>query len=309
MTVIIMKADPARAAQWKAIFNEEAPDIDFRIWPDAGDGGDIDCLLTWDIPDGLRESFPNLKVVHAIGAGVDHIDLTSIPDNVPLVRMVEPGIQAAMNEWAVMAILMSHRRMVDYGIQQRSSVWAEIQVPPASARCVGVMGTGALGASVLAALRPFGFRTRTWGRSRKPLDVGEQFAGRHELEPFLAGCDILVCLLPLTAETRGILDRDVFSGLPRGATVINVSRGGNLNQGDLLAALDTGQVGAAILDVCDPQPLPPGHPFWSHPRILLTPHIATRTQASTGARAVIANLRRLENGEPLENVVDRHRGY
>jgi len=309
MTTILMKSDAARAALWKQIFNERAPEIDFRTWPEIGDADDVTCLLTWDVPAKIREQFPNLEVVYAIGAGVDHIDPSSIPRDVHLVRMVEPGIQTSMNEWVLMAVLSAHRQLVGYIDQQRRAGWKEIPVVNARLRRVGIMGAGVLGVAALGALKPFGFQLRMWSRSRKRIAGVAFFAGPDELPAFLSGCDILVCLLPLTRGTRGKLNASVFAALPAGAVVINVSRGGNLIQDDLIAALDGGHLSAAILDVCEPEPLPGDSPLWRHPKILLTPHIATKTQAETAADIVIANLERHRRGEPMEHLVDRQRGY
>jgi glyoxylate/hydroxypyruvate reductase A len=304
-----MKSDPARAALWKQIFNERAPDLDFRASPHVGDPHDVKCLLTWDVPSNVREQFPNIEVIYAIGAGVDHIDLTSIPRDVHLVRMIEPGIQADMNHYVVMSVLNAHRQMVGYINQQRDGVWKEIPTIPAGRRRVGIMGAGILGVGALNVLKPFGFQMRLWSRSRKSIAGAEVFAGPDELASFLSGCDILVCLLPLTRETRGTLNASVFEKLPAGAVVINVSRGGNLVQEDLVAALDSGHLSAAILDVCEPEPLPPDSPLWRHPKVLMTPHVATKTQPESAADIVIANIARHQRGEPMEHLVDRRRGY
>jgi glyoxylate/hydroxypyruvate reductase A len=222
--------------------------------------------------------------------------------------MVEPGIQTSMNEWVLMAVLSAHRQLVGYIDQQRRGVWKEIPMVNARRR-VGIMGAGVLGVAALDALKPFGFQLRMWSRSRKRIAGAAFFAGADELPAFLSGCDILVCLLPLTRDTRGKLNASLFAALPAGAVVINVSRGGNLIQDDLIAALDRGHLGAAILDVCEPEPLPEDSPLWRHPKILLTPHIATKTQAETAAGIVIANLERHRRGEPMEHLVDRQRGY
>ena len=304
-----MKSDPDRAALWKQIFNERAPDIDFRAWPNVGDPRDITCLLTWDVPTNLRDEFPNIELVYAIGAGVDHIDLSTIPTDVDLVRMMEPGIQASMNEYVLMSVLCAHRNLVEYINQSRDSVWMEIPVIPAKVRRVGIMGAGMLGVGAMNALLPLGFQIRLWSRSRKAIVNAEVFAGADELPSFLSGCDILVCLLPLTPETRGTLNAALFASLPAGAVVINVSRGGNLNQDDLITALDSGHLRAAFLDVCEPEPLPPESALWRHPKIVLTPHIATKTQPQTAADTVIRNIARRRRGEPMDDLVDRQRGY
>ena len=171
------------------------------------------------------------------------------------------------------------------------------------------MGLGVLGRAVLERLGLFGFARYGWSRSPQHIGGVTTYAGTDSLGQFLGHCDILICLLPLTTATRGILDRDLFAALPRGASLINVGRGGHLDQQALLDALNSGQLRSAILDVCDPEPLPDSHPFWQHPRILLTPHIASMTQPETAALAVIDNLRGHARGEPLRDLIDRRLGY
>jgi glyoxylate/hydroxypyruvate reductase A len=171
------------------------------------------------------------------------------------------------------------------------------------------MGLGVLGQAVLRALAPFGFALRGWSRTPKQLPGITCYSGSGGLDAFLGECDILVCLLPLTDATRRILDSRLFSRLPQGASLVNVGRGGHLDQSALLEALDSGRLSAAVLDVCDPEPLPTGHPFWQHPSILLTPHIAGVTRPETAARVVLENIRRHRRGEPLRDVVDRATGY
>jgi glyoxylate/hydroxypyruvate reductase A len=248
-------------------------------------------------------------VLFSSGAGVDHIDLCAVPAHIPVVRMVEPGIINGMVEYVSLTVLALHRDFFDYVEAKAAHVWSPIEVPPASARTIGVMGTGVLGHAVLERLASYGFRLRSWNRSRRELDGVETFAGPSQLQRFLECCDVLVCLLPLTASTKGLLNRDVLCALPAGAALINVGRGSHLINGDLIDALDSGRLSRAILDVTDPEPLPPDHPFWRHPRVFLTPHVASMTQPETAAPAVLENIRRHQCGEPLLNVVDRSRGY
>jgi glyoxylate/hydroxypyruvate reductase len=310
VTKIVFKSDPVRGEEWKKILAHRAPDVGFHIWPDMGDPTEVRYLVAWDIPDNVRTLFPNLQIIFATGAGVDHIDFSRIPADIPVVRMVEPGISAGMVEYVVMSVLGAHRHLIDYIAQQRDGRWRELRVLSAGQRTVGIMGTGVLGTRVLEALVPFRFKLRAWSRTSRPL--GEEvapFAGAAQLSDFLGGCDILVCLLPLTSETRGILNADCFAAMPPGAIVINASRGGNLVEADLIAALDSGQLSGAVLDVAEKEPLPTGHPFWTHRRILLTPHIATMTQPETAAEVVLQNIERHRQGLALLNVIDRQRGY
>lgn len=266
-------------------------------------------LAAWLPPADAMGTFPNLEVLFSVGAGVDQFDFASLPPGLPVVRMIEDGIIGGMVEYVTASVLALHRDFPRYRELQGAQRWEPIRVHPASARRVGVMGLGVLGRAVLAQLARFGFALSGWSRSPHRIEGVECHAGRDALPEFLARCDILVCLLPLTPDTRGILDRRLFAALPRGAGIVNVARGPHLVAEDLLAALDSGQVSAAMLDVADPEPLPPGHPFWSRPRIWLTPHVASMTQPETAVEAVIANLRRHARGEPLHGLVDRRSGY
>jgi len=305
----VYKSDPVRGRQWAEIFAREAPHLPFRIWPDIGDPAQVRFLAAWEPPDKLGEVFPNLQVLFSSGAGVDQFDLSALPPGLPVVRMVEPGIIGGMVEYVSWAVLALHRDMLQYQRQQRRAQWKAVPVRPAGQCRVGVLGLGTLGRAALAQLRSFGFDCAGWSRSRHQVDGVQCFAGQDELPAFLGRTQILVCLLPLTDETRGFLNAALFAQLPRGAGLVQVGRGPQLVPGDLLAALDQGWIADAVLDVTDPEPLPPAHPFWQHPNIWLTPHIASMTQPDTAARVVLDNLRRFEAGEEMVGRVDRARGY
>lgn len=306
---ILYRSDLPRAAAWASYFAEHAPDLDFRIWPDAGDLNEVEYLIAWQAPAEFLATLPRLKVLFSSGAGVDHVDFSAVPKHIPLVRMVEPGIINGMVEYVSLAVLALHRDFFDYVVAQDARVWHPLEVPPASARTIGVMGMGSLGCAVLERLATYGFRLRGWNRSARELDGVESFAGADQLQPFLDGCDVLICLLPLTPATQGILNRKLFSALPTGAALINVGRGPHLVDADLLEALDSGQLSRAILDVTEPEPLPAEHPFWTHPRVFLTPHVASMTQPESAAPILLENVRRHQRGEPLTDVIDRSRGY
>jgi len=309
MTSILYKSDAARGRAWARFFAEQAPDIEFHIWPEHGELAEVEYLVAWQAPPELLSALPNLKVLFSSGAGVDHVDFSSIPPQVQVARMVEPGIINGMVEYVTLSVLALHRDLFDYIGAQSAGAWRPIEVPPASARRVGVMGLGVLGQAVLDRLATFGFRLRGWNRSPREIPGVACFAGPEALAPFLADCDILICLLPLTDATRGILGRRVFAALPKGASVINVGRGGHLDQQALLEALDAGRLSRAILDVTDPEPLPADHPFWRHPRVQITPHVASMTQPGTAAPVLLENLRRHQRGEQLHGLIDRDRGY
>lgn len=305
----LYKGDPVRGRVWQEIFQAEARHLDFRLWPDVGDPQRIRFLAAWQAPWETVSELPNLEVLFSLGAGVDQLDLAQLPDGLQLVRLIDPGIVAGMAEYVTFAVLALHRDALAYLDDQRRGVWNPRSSKLASARTLGVMGLGELGRTALEGLRPFGFRLRGWSRSPKVIDGVACHAGAEGLDAFLDGCEILVCLLPLTSETRGILCRDLFARLPQGARLVNAARGGHLVERHLLEALDSGRISAAVLDVADPEPPPPGHPFYSDLRILMTPHVAAMTHPETAARVVIANLARREAGEPMEGVVGLERGY
>jgi glyoxylate/hydroxypyruvate reductase A len=308
MTFLFL-GDQARSTAMQTIFATEAPDIDFRVTANPDDLSEIEYLATWQAPDDIANEYPSLKVLFSTGAGVDQFDLDALPAGVELVRMIEPGIIAGMVEFCSFSVLALHRQMIDYRIAQDEMRWAPLNSPLARDRRVGVMGLGVLGRAVLAGLQPFGFQLSVWSRSAGNIPGVICHAGVPALSDFLATCDILICLLPLTLDTTGILCRSLFDKLPVGAGLINVGRGGHLVEPDLFDALNTGQLSGAILDVVDPEPLPDNHPFWSDKRIWLTPHIASMTDPTGAARALIANVRRHRAGQPMEGSVGRDRGY
>ncbi|QOZ79102.1 glyoxylate/hydroxypyruvate reductase A [Bradyrhizobium sp. CCBAU 53351] len=306
---VLYKANMERGAEWATFFAERAPDVPFRLWPDIGDPAAVRYLVAWVPPDDIATTFPNLELVFSVGAGVDQFDTTKVPAHIPLVRMLEPGIAETMVAYVTMVVLALHRDLLDFISQQKQQVWREIRITPAKRRRVGVMGLGQLGQAVLDRLRSFGFPLFGWNRSPREIEGVTCYAGSEALPEFLAQADILICLLPLTDETRGILNADLFARLPRGAGLVNVGRGPHLVEADLLAALDGGALSGAVLDVTDPEPLPSGHPFWSHPRILLTPHNASMTTPDTAVDFVLDVIARHRRGEALPGLVDRTRGY
>jgi glyoxylate/hydroxypyruvate reductase A len=263
----------------------------------------------WAPPENIAATFRNLELVFSVGAGVDQFDFSQLLAHVPLIRMLEPGIAESMVEYVTMAVLALHRDLLHFIAQQREQTWREIRITQAAKRRVGVMGLGLLGQAVLERLKLFGFPLAGWNRSPRTIQGVSCHAGGQALPAFLAQTDILVCLLPLTSETHGILNTSLFERLPRGAQLVNVGRGGHLVETDLIEALEQGLLSAAVLDVAEHEPLPAGHPFWSHPRILLTPHIASMTTPETAVEFVLDTIGRHRRGETLPGRVDRERGY
>lgn len=301
--------DEERGRLWRDAVSRALPGVEFALWSDAVNPAAVRTLVAWTLPDDLIVRLGNLETLFSIGAGVDQLDLGRLPDHVQVVRMIEPGITDTMADYVAMAVLALHRDLPFHIAEQRAGRWSWRDVPPARQRSVGVMGLGELGRAALAALAPHGFRLCGWSRSAHDIEGVECFAGETGLAPFLARCEILVCLLPLTDATRHILNRRTFAAMPRGARLVNVARGGHLAQDDLLTALDSGQISAAVLDVADPEPLPAGHPFYTHPAILMTPHVAGITRSDSAVLSLIDNLRRMTEGQRPVGIVDRRRGY
>jgi glyoxylate/hydroxypyruvate reductase A len=298
-----------RAAAMGAVFAAEAPEIGFQTVDDAPDPASVRYIAAWTPPPNMAQQFPNLDLLFSTGAGVDQFDLAMLPPTVSLVRLVEQHLIDGMVDYVTGAVLAIHRDLFAYARAQRNERWQELPVRAAADRRIGILGAGELGRAVLTALRSFGFPLAAWSRSPRSIEGTTHYNGDRGLADMLTRTDILICLLPLTAATTGILCRKLFDQLPMGAALINVGRGRHLVEQDLLSALDDGRISQAVLDVVTPEPLPQGHVFWTHPRILLTPHIASVTHAQGAARAMIANIRRHTEGREPEGLVKRDSGY
>ena len=304
----LFNSDAARGAVFREVFARELPDLEFFHCSEDVDPEQVRYLLTWTAPDDIAR-YRNLEVLFSIGAGVDQFKRESIPDHIKVVRMVEHGIIRMMQEYVAMGVLTLHRDMIAYREQQKGHTWQALPALQATERRVGFLGLGMLAHAAIERLRPFQFPLAGWSRSKKDIDGVTCFHGADQLARFLNQTDILVCLLPLTDQTRGILNAQLFSLLPTGARLLHVGRGPQLDQHALIEALDSGRLAAAMLDVTDPEPLPESHPLWSHPKVMITPHIASVTQPHTAAKSVIANIRRHRTGEKLIGLVDRALGY
>ncbi len=298
------------SAAWLAALHRELPDIEIREHPNTGNPAEIDFAFVWKYPPGLLGTLPNLKAIFALGAGIESILADpSLPAQVPLVRMVDPGLAVGMNEFVLMRVLHYHRQMHLHESNQRARRWVRTVPPLPQDRRVGLLGWGELGSLCARTLIGLGFDVAGWSRSPRPDETARLYHGADQLDAFLARSDILVCLLPLTAETTGIINARTLAQLPRGAFFINVARGQHVVDADLLAALDSDQIAGATLDVFSVEPLPPEHPYWVHPKVTVVPHVAAITQVKTAARTLAANVRRVLAGEPLPHAVDRRRGY
>ncbi|HET8728342.1 MAG TPA: glyoxylate/hydroxypyruvate reductase A [Alphaproteobacteria bacterium] len=295
---------------WRDLFARLMPELEVRTWPEAGDLGEIDYAFVWNPPPGLLGRLPRLKAVFSLGAGADFIlAAPDLPEGVPVARVVDPDMTQRMREYVVLAVLAHHRRWAELMANQRARRWDLARIPPASERPVGVLGLGVLGRAAAESLAGLGFPVAGWSRTPKDVPGIACHHGPTGLDVVAGGSAILVNLLPLTPDTKGILNARLFAAMPRGAFIVNAARGGHLIEADLLAALDGGHLGGATLDVFETEPLPRDHPFWTHPKVTVTPHIASQASRRMRARLVIDNIRRIEDGLPPQNLVDRARGY
>jgi glyoxylate/hydroxypyruvate reductase A len=301
--------------RWKARFDQVCEERPVFLLPAAAfDPAKVHYAAVWKPSPGELAGFRNLRVIFNLGAGVDALMADKTLPAVPLVRVSVADLTDRMAEYVVLHVLMHHRQELYLRESQRVRRWAPKYQWPANAISVGIMGLGTLGANAAEVLTRIGFRVAGWSRSEKQIESVECFHGDAGLGAFLRRTDILVCLLPLTEETRQVLNRGVFAKLnrtsPMGAPVlINAGRGGLQNEVDILACLDDGTLGAASLDVFSQEPLPAESPFWTHPKVVLTPHNAADTDPDEISKYVARQIERFEAGGKLENVVDRGRGY
>jgi glyoxylate/hydroxypyruvate reductase A len=301
--------------EWLARFRALAPERDIRLWPDGvGDPTEIAYACAWKAPYGLLAGFPHLEAIFSLGAGVDALVADPTLPDVPVARIVDPDLTRRMTEYVVLHVLMHHRRVRLYDRQQRERLWRDHHQPAAGEVAVGIMGLGVLGRDAAATLARLGFKVAGWSRTERPVAGIARFHGAAGLDPFLARTEILVCLLPHTPATEGVLNLALLRKLERdgalgGAFLINAGRGKLQIDADIAAALDEGSLAGATLDVFPTEPLPPDSPLWAHPKITITPHNAAESDPQALVANVLRQIARFERGLPLENVIDRRLGY
>jgi glyoxylate/hydroxypyruvate reductase A len=307
---LIFACQDVPPAPWIAALRKELPDMEVHVWPDYGAPEDVEFALIWGPFAREMKQFPNLKAMISLGAGVDHIlDQVDRPLHVPVARLVDPGLKIGMVEYVLYNVLRFHRQMPEYQRQNAKQLWIERRQTLPSERRVGILGLGEIGIACAKALNSLGFDVLGWSRTKKDvLNVG-CFYSDEALKAFLGQSEILICLLPLTPETSGILGKINLAAMPAGAFLINVGRGGHVVEGDLLEALNSGHIAGAALDVFQTEPLPKGHPLWSHPNVTVTPHIAALTLPATAAPVITEIIRAAQSGEPIPHLVDPLRGY
>jgi glyoxylate/hydroxypyruvate reductase A len=278
---------------------------------DAYAPGDIDYALGFRPKPGFLRTLPKLKAIFSLGAGIDGFLIDpEFPRHIPLVRFVDETLSREMAQYVVMHVLIQHRAERTFAAAQREGKWRQAMLGrPTEQTRIGILGIGEIGTVVAERLRDLGFPVSGWSRTKKSVPGVKGFTVAGELDAFLAQSDILVCVLPLTPQTRHILNTQLFAKLPRGAYVINVARGGHVNEPELIAALDSGHLSGATLDVFETEPLPETSPIWKHPKIIATPHVAAITSPIAAARYVIDGIAAMERGEKPANIVDMERGY
>uniref|UniRef100_UPI000D37D328 2-hydroxyacid dehydrogenase n=1 Tax=unclassified Variovorax TaxID=663243 RepID=UPI000D37D328 len=308
MTRVALISQSANLAYFAPLLQAAAPELEVVVWPDPA-FREAEVAMCWNAPPGVYAQMPALRLVHSIAAGVDNVVAGQDLRGLPVCRVVDPRLADGMVQYVLWSVLHFHRKFDVALANQRQRVWQRPLQTPAGECRVGLMGLGKLGGAIARSLLGLGYAVNGWSRSAHHIEGLTLFSGPAALDDFLARTDVLVCVLPLTDATRGILGQRTFDALPRGAAVVNCGRGEHLVVPDLLAALDGGQLRGAVLDVFAHEPLPADHPLWQAPGVIVTPHMATMASSAVVAQQVADNVRRLAAGQPLHHVVDMQRGY
>lgn len=307
ISIICTNKDPH---PWAAALQELDSTLDIQIWPNDNRKSDVEFALCWRHPEGALKDYANLQCICSMGAGIDHfLNDVFFPANISVTRIVDPLLAHSMFEY-ICAVVMYYFRDIDiYKSQQSCSIW-QPQPPKTMVKTtIGIMGLGNIGEYSARKFSEIGFNVIGWSRSRKSIKGVNAFTGNAQLKEFLSQTNILICLLPLTDETRGILNLKNFKALPADACLVNVARGEHLIDEDLMTALNEGYLRGACLDVFREEPLTNNHPFWQHNKILLTPHCASITNPISVAPQILQNYRLMKDGKPVLNQVDLLRGY
>jgi glyoxylate/hydroxypyruvate reductase len=310
MAILMMNPLRGTPEAWTEALATALPGEDVRFFPNVGNPADIEVFIV-GFPTKLAElpKLPNLKLNISLLAGVDGLIANPHMPKAPLVKVEPPSGDVTMNEYCLLLVLYHHRSLPQYRRFQAKHEWTPLPRKRAEERTVGFLGQGTLGKPMAEHIKRQGFHVIGWARTPKPGSSIETFAGEAGFAPFLAKSEILVNMLPLTEETRGILNAKAFAQMPKGAAVINLARGGHLVDKDLIAALDSGQLGSATLDVTEPEPLPADSPLWDHPGVTILPHVARRPSLAETMPQIVENMRRLRSGQPLILRVDTSAGY
>ena len=309
MAIVIIRQDD-KIEMWKDALRKADSKLSIYSYLEDHPVEEIDMALIWKHPEGSMAKYPNLKCIASSGAGVDYIfEDPDAPIHLPITRVVDTYLAKDMSEHVMALILAYLKRLEHYKVDQFNKVWKPLEYRRIADFNVGILGLGSLGQVLANDLVRFGFKVQGWSNSRKSVDGTKSYAGKEELSDFLKTTEILVCLLPLTNQTSGILNEELLLQLPKEAYLINVARGGHLVDADLLELLNTGHLSGASLDVYHQEPLGTDHPFWEHPKIHMTPHCASVSDTDSVVPQILENYRRLQNDEPLLNLVSKSKGY
>ena len=311
MTVLLatrMGAD--EQAQWLSLLQAALPEEHFVTTRDPATDPQIDIAVVANPPPAALRNLPNLRFIQSLWAGVETLlsDAT-VPAEIPLARMVDPAMNTAMAETALWAVLSLHRGYFECAMQQAQGQWQSVPQPRADEVSVAVLGLGQMGRAVAMRLVQNGYRVSAWSLNAATLEGAQTAHGERALGQVLAAAHIVVNLLPLTAATRGILNAQAFAAMRTGASLINLARGAHVVDTDLLAALNSGHLKRAVLDVFQTEPLPADHPFWTHPQVTVLPHVAAQTDPRTAVQVVVRNVISHRAGGQIQHVVNRHAGY
>jgi glyoxylate/hydroxypyruvate reductase A len=310
MRILLHRAD-GKTEPWIKDFSKFLPEAEFEIWHAGETSQPCDYAVVWSPPEAMLPELAQVKAIFNTGAGVDALLRfgDAIPRHVPIIRLGDAGMALQMAEYVTHAVLRYFRRFDEYEAQARAGLWAPLPQHNRVDFAIGVLGMGVLGTRVLEALAPFGFPLRGWSRGERKMPGVQCYHGSEGLDTFLRGSRVLVCMLPLTPETSNLVDRTNMGKLPAGAFIINVARGAHIAEPDLLALIKSGHIAAATLDVFRNEPLPSQHPFWEEPRITITPHISALTLRRESVQQIAEKIRKLEQGQPVTDIVDRNQGY
>ena len=294
---------------WYNSLRDALPTLELKVWPDVGNPDLIEVALVWDFEHGKLKELTNLKGIISLGAGVEHLLSDPTLPTVPIARIVDPVVTSQMCEYAIYSILRHHRLMPTYEGKAHISHWDPLPPPATDQATVGILGLGSIGLDLATKLRTLGFPVCGWSRTQRSLPDVSCFSGKSGLYEMLSHTNMLVCILPLTPATHGIINIHTLAALPKGAYIINFARGGHVVESDLLSSIQSGHISGAMLDVFTTEPLPKDHPFWANTRITITPHIAAIGLASDAAPQVVENILRTLKGKPLVNQIYRQLGY
>jgi glyoxylate/hydroxypyruvate reductase A len=308
MAIVIIRQDK-KIEVWKKALKEADPNIPVFSYLEDHPASEIDMALVWKHPRGALNRYPNLKCIASSGAGVDFIFEDDYPKNIPITRVVDTMLANDMSEHVIAVIFSYLKNLGRYRLDQTRGIWNPVDYHRIRDHTIGILGVGALGAVLATDMKKYGFKVQGWAKSKKEITGLPLYVGDEELTSFLAGTQILVCLLPLTEQTKGILNKELFVQLPKGAYVINVARGGHMIDADLLKMIDSNHLSGACLDVYHEEPLPTTHPFWQHDKIHMTPHYASVSDTATVVPQILENYHRLQKGRPLLHLVSPSKGY